>query len=169
MADRCACDVGRWATFAANAWRHIAPSVTDLAHLFLECWISKSVWREIIALVKCFSDTNFRLALDYRVVLFNIIPPPVRKRLNLIIVILINLGKKVIWEIRNKIKFENRHFSPAAISALTLSRIRQRVRTDQHLMDGDRFFSFWLRRPSGVSLGYDGNPILGFPRRGVLR
>jgi len=143
------------------------PLIETATHLFLECWISKPVWREIIALVKCFSDTNFRLALDYRVVLFNIIPPPVRKRLKLIIVILINLGKKVIWEIRNKIKFENRHFSPAGISALTLSRIRQRVRTDQYLMAGDRFFSFWLKRPSGVSLGYDGNPILGFPRREV--
>jgi exonuclease III len=141
------------------------PLVETTAHLFLDCWIAKPVWQEIEALLKCFANDKFRLLLDYRAVLFNIIPPPFRKRLNNLAIILINLGKNIIWEVRGLVKFENRHFSSAQISALTLARIRQRIRTDQYLMSVEGFFSLWLRQPSGVRLGADGDIVLCLPRK----
>ena len=93
------------------------------------------------------------IELDHRVVLFNIIHSPVRRRLKALILILVNLGKCIIWNIRGKFMLENRHFSPAEISALTLGRIRHRIRTEQYLMSGaDRFFSFWVKEPSVVTI-----------------
>ena len=134
-------------------------------HLFTKCWISKPVWREISAFLGCFSATKLNIELDYRVILFNIIPPPVRKRLKILLLVLVNLGKCIIWDIRGKFKFENRHFSSAEISALTLGRIRHRVRTDQYLMRGDRFLSVWVEEPSGVTITPDNIVRLRLPQR----
>jgi len=137
--------------------------IETAVHLFLKCRIAQPVWQEISTFLHNFSNRKSPLKLDYRAVLFNIIPPPVRGRLKRLFLILLNVGKKIIWDIRNLIKFEHRHFSSIDISTMALSRIRFRVKTDQCLLSDKTFHSLWLRAPSGVRLKKDGNLFLCLP------
>ena len=132
-------------------------SEETVEHLFVRCHKAEFLWKEISKFIEHFNPDTRRLKLNHKIILFNIIPPPITNRLKQIIIILVNMGKEIIWEIRNFKKFEDNLFSNNEITVLFTNRIKYRLNVDKNLLSFEKFKDIWLRQPSGVLLNGGGD------------
>ena len=134
-------------------------SVETVEHLFVHCWVAQAVWQQTIALLNTFTSNPQHIKLDYRVVLFNIIPPPVTPRINEVIITIVNQGKYIIWKARNLIKFERKVFSPSQVSSFLISILKNKLNIDKLILSETVFRCLWLEHPSGIRLGSGGEVL----------
>ena len=122
----------------------------SLSHLFVFCPQVHPFWVYLQHLLSSFARQNVKITVS--TILFNTFQKSKEVENNLVLLLLVNLGKYCIWVLRNQAKFENDSITTTRIISMFVSSLRLRILADFQRFGKDKFKKYWCKNEIFASL-----------------
>ncbi|KAK6165076.1 hypothetical protein SNE40_023679 [Patella caerulea] len=133
--------------------------VESVEHLFYTCSTVAPIWEVIKTWVSAI--TLYKVTLNFKLIRFLILPKLNRYKEDVILLI-INMAKRVIWLNRNDCKFRYKTVSSNVIICQFLERLRFRILVDRHRLSANEFYKYWLESDIFCCLDHNDKLIFSF-------
>lgn len=129
---------------------HMCPAVESLAHLFIVCPVVKALWKYVEQLICDY--TKRQVLIDGRLIMFNVFSKAESEEHNVLLLLLVSIGRYCIWTCRNLAKFDKVTVTNKSLICMFISQLRVRIFSDVISMEKTRFHDRWCKGKTFVNV-----------------